>query len=142
MSREFYTSLFKLERARCIALNALSSASPHLRACTRARIEDAALLSRVPSLRNDERKGRVFIRRDEMHSKFARGEKSRRSHSMTVSMVSPGGLWSRNGKMRCRVYQPRLGKIRLGARQLTPRCTLYTTDLRRTLKYELSARIG
>lgn len=61
---------------------------PHLRTCVRprararARIEDAALLSRVPSLCNDERKGRVFIRRDEMHSEFARGEKSRRSRSL------------------------------------------------------------
>lgn len=63
-----------------------------------------------------------------------------RAHSMAVSMVSPGGLWSRNGKIRCRVYQPRLEKIRCLPVDL-PMYGAHPTDLR-TLKYELSARAG
>jgi len=144
VSREFYTSLFKRERARCIALNALSSASPHLRASPRARARAARMRLYYRECRRcATTRGKVaysFVATRCIVSSREGKNRGGRAHSMAVSMVSPGGLWSRNGKIRCRVYQPRLEKIRCLPVDL-PMYGAHPTDLR-TFKYELSARAG
>lgn len=77
------------------------------------------------------RKGRVFIRCDEMHSEFRAGRKIAAT-AQWPSQWSRQVVYEAGAENRCRVYQLRLGKIRavlcrrvLGACQLTSRCAVY-----------------